>query len=108
MEKELVFYELSRRKMPFQKWLSKIKDIRAQAKIEARLTRLIKGHYGDYRLLKNGVYELRLDYGPGYRIYFGEQQDPAVIVLLLGGTKKTQNKDIELAILYWKDYKQAY
>src|SRR3990167_9584124 len=101
MEKELIFYESALGKIPFQKWLSKIRDVRAQAKIEARLTRLIKSHYGDYKPLKNGVNELRIDYGPGYRIYFGEQQHRLVIVLLLGGTKKTQHKDIELAIQYW-------
>lgn len=108
MEKELIFYESSTGKIPFEKWLSKVGDLRAQAKIQVRLDRLIKGQYGDYSPLRNGVNELRIDYGPGYRVYFGEMKNQLVIVLLLGGTKKTQGKDIELAIQYWEDYKRTY
>ena len=108
MEKELVFYESSTGKLPFRKWLSKVGDLRAQVKIETRLDRLIKGNYGDCSALRNGVSELRIDFGRGYRVYFGELKNELVIVLLLGGTKKTQSKDIELAIQYWEDYKERY
>lgn len=108
MEKELIFYEMPTGKIPFQKWLSGIRDKRAQIKIEVRLNRLINGNYGDCKSLRSGVYELRIDHGAGYRVYFGEQQHRLVIVLLQGGTKKTQTKDIELAIQYWEDYKRAY
>ena len=108
MDKELVFYESPTGKIPFQKWLSNIKDLRTQTKVEIRLNRLIKGNYGDHSSLRNGVSELRIDYGPGYRIYFGEIKNELVVVLLQGGTKKTQAKDIELAIQYWEDYKQRY
>lgn len=108
MEKELIFYESSTGKIPFEKWFSKVSDLRAQAKIQVRLDRLIKGQYGDCSPLRNGVSELRIDYGPGYRVYFGEMKNELVIVLLLGGTKKTQSKDIELAIQYWEDYKRTY
>lgn len=108
MEKELIFYESSIGKIPFKKWLSKVRDLRTQAKIQVRLDRLIKGHYGDCVLLRHGVSELKINHGPGYRIYFGEQQHRLVIVLLLGGTKKTQRKDIELAIQYWEDYQRRY
>lgn len=82
--------------------------LRAQVKIETRLDRLIKGNYGDCSPLHHGVSELRIDYGPGYRVYFGEMKNQLVIVLLLGGTKKTQRKDIDLAIQYWEDYKERY
>lgn len=108
MENELIFYESKAGRIPFRKWLDRVRDLRAQAKIQTRLNRLIKGNYGDCSLLRNGVSELRIDYGPGYRIYFGEQKHQFVIVLLLGGTKKTQSKDIELAIQYWEDYKRTY
>lgn len=108
MEKELIFYESPKGKLPFEKWLSKVNDLRAQVKVETRLNRLIKGNYGDCSPLRNGVSELRIDYGPGYRVYFGEMKNELVIVLLLGGTKKTQSKDVELAIQYWEDYKQRY
>lgn len=108
MTKELIFYESPTGAIPFKKWLSKIKDVRAQVKIEKRLDRLIVGQYGDCKHISNGVSELVIDFGPGYRIYFGEQQHRLVIVLLLGGTKKRQNDDIELAIEYWEDYKRTY
>lgn len=108
MNKELIFYESLAGKIPFQKWLSKVSDLRAQAKIQVRLDRLIKGQYGDCSPLRNGVSELRIDCGPGYRIYFAEQQHRLVVVLLIGGTKKTQAKDIELAVQYWEDYKRTY
>lgn len=108
MDKELVFYESSTGKIPFQKWLSNLKDLRAQVKIETRLNRLIKGNYGDCSPLRSGVSELRVDYGPGYRVYFGEMKNELVIVLLQGGTKKTQSKDIESAIQSWEDYKKRY
>lgn len=108
MEKELIFYESPKGKLPFEKWLSKVSDLRAQVKIETQLNRLIKGNYGDCSPLRSGVSELRIDYGPGYRVYFGEMKNELVIVLLLGGTKKTQSKDVELAIQYWEDYKERY
>ena len=108
MEKELIFYEAPTGKIPFEEWLSKVGDIRAQAKIQVRLNRLIKGGYGDCSPLRSGVSELRIHYGPGYRVYFGEQKHRLVIVLLLGGTKKSQSKDIDLAIQYWEDYKRTY
>ena len=108
MEKELIIYETETGKVPFEQWLSKLKDHRAKAKIQVRLDRLIKGHYGDCKLLRGGIGEIRIDYGNGYRIYFGEQQHRLVIVLLLGGTKKTQDKDIDLAIQYWENYKRQY
>jgi putative addiction module killer protein len=68
-----------------------------------RLFRIESGNYGDYKSLKEGVLELRLKFGPGYRIYFGEDGD-TVVVLLNGGDKGRQTKDIETAKAYWKEY----
>ena len=108
MVKELFFYKSSTGKVPFEEWLDKVSDLRARVKIEQRLDRLMKGNYGDHSPLRKGVTELKIDYGPGYRIYFGEIENGSIVILLLGGAKKKQSKDIELAIEYWEDYKRRY
>lgn len=81
----------------FIKWLDSLRDGRARAKILVRLRRLSLGHLGDSRSICGGVSELRIDYGPGYRVYFTRRQE-AVIILLAGGTKKSQSPDIRRAI----------
>lgn len=80
----------------FRKWRTRLKDERARALIASRLDRLAYGHAGDARPVGKGVSELRIDCGPGYRIYFQRKHD-VVIVLLCGGDKSTQVKDIKTA-----------
>jgi len=95
----------NRGRKPFRRWISKI-DKSLAFRIRARLLRIeTTGNLGDFKLVKggNGVCELRLDFGKGYRIYFGRDGDK-VIILLVGGDKKTQNKDIKKAVSYWEDY----
>lgn len=87
----------------FKNWLSKLKDSQAKARIEARIRRVSLGNLGDVKTLREGISELRIDYGPGYRVYF-IQRGPAMIVLLAGGDKCTQSVDIERAILLAKDW----
>jgi putative addiction module killer protein len=82
----------------FRKWRARLKDERARALIASRLDRLSYGHVGDAKPVGKGVSELRIDYGPGYRIYFQRKRD-VVIVLLCGGDKSTQAKDIKTAQL---------
>jgi len=81
-----------------------LKDKQNIKRIQTRLLRLEQGNYGDYKSLKDGVLELRLMYGSGYRVYFGEDGDK-LVVLLVGGDKSTQAQDIEKAKIYWKEYK---
>ena len=81
----------------FAKWIDNLRDVQAQARIQARIDRLIHGLPGDVRPVGEGVSELRIDYGPGYRVYFILQGN-ALIVLLAGGDKKTQAKDIQTAL----------
>ena len=90
---------------PFGKWLNSLKDIRAKARIRIRLDRLSFGNLGDCKSVGNGVYELRVDYGPGYRVYFGQDGD-VIIVLLCGGDKHSQQADIRKAYAYWQDYEE--
>ena len=77
----------------FSKWLRKLRDVDAQARIQIRIRRLSLGNFGDVKLLGEGVGELRVDYGPGYRVYF-VQLGNLLVLLLVGGTKKTQDADI--------------
>ena len=86
------------RKTPqFQKWLDNLKDATAYAHIETRLFRLALGLPGDVKPVGKGVSELRIDYGPGYRVYFTKQGN-TLIIILAGGDKSTQAKDIQMAI----------
>jgi len=84
--------------------LDSLRDRRAKAKIRTRLDRVEDGNLGDYKSVGEGVCELRIDYGSGYRIYFG-QEGITVIILLCGGNKSTQEQDIVKAHEYWKDYR---
>jgi putative addiction module killer protein len=80
----------------FRKWRTKLKDQRARALIASRLDRLAFGNAGDVRPVGEGVSELRIDHGPGYRVYF-QQRGSTIAVLLCGGDKRTQDRDIETA-----------
>ena len=80
----------------FDVWLSRLKDLRAAARVQVRLDRLALGNPGDVRPVGHGVSEMRIDYGPGYRIYF-LKRGSLVIVLLCGGDKSTQSTDIRRA-----------
>ena len=81
----------------FAKWIDDLRDIRARARVQVRIERLAVGHAGDAKSVGEGVSELRIDYGPGYRVYF-KKQGQTVVILLAGGDKKTQTKDIKTAL----------
>ncbi len=81
----------------FARWLDALRDLRARARIQARIERLAMGLLGDVKPLKAGVSELRIDYGPGYRVYF-VKRGRTVIILLAGGDKKSQRTDIQVAL----------
>jgi len=81
----------------FARWLDDLPDIRARARVQARIERLAVGHAGDVKPVGEGVSELRIDYGPGYRVYF-KKRGRSVVVLLTGGDKRTQTRDIKTAL----------
>jgi len=81
----------------FAKWLDGLHDIRARARILVRIERLAAGNPGDVKSMGEGVSELRIDYGPGYRVYY-KKQGQKVVILLVGGDKSTQAKDIKTAL----------
>lgn len=92
-------------KAPFETWLRKLKDRDARARIQSRIARLRLGNLGDCKSVGGSIYELRVDYGPGYRVYFA-QVESKIILLLCAGDKRTQQADIKKARQYWKDFQQ--
>ena len=104
MSKTVIAYIDKAGKEPFTKWLDSLKDANSRRRILARLRRIEQGNYSDYKYLQDGVFELRLFFGPGYRVYFGEDVNK-VVVLLCGGDKSNQDKDIQTTVMYWKVYK---
>ena len=87
------------------RWLTGLKDLRARAKIAVRIDRLSTGNFGDSHSLRDGVSELRIDHGPGYRLYFARLGQTCVL-LLRGGDKRKQSSDIAQAVAYLEDYKR--
>ncbi len=91
--------------IPFREWLSGLRDSQARIRVRVRLNRLRLGNFGDSKGVGGGVTELRIPYGPGYRVYFGRRGN-TVVILLCAGDKQTQAKDIERAQEYWTDYRR--
>jgi putative addiction module killer protein len=81
----------------FARWLDGLRDLQARARIQARIERLAMGNPGDVKPVGEGVSELRINYGPGYRVYF-KQRGRELVILLAGGAKSTQAKDINIAL----------
>ena len=103
--REIQRYITSDGKVPFAEWFDALRDSRAKANIEARFERVKLGNLGDYRSVGQGVCELRIKYGSGYRIYFG-QIGSTIVLIFSGGDKSTQDEDIPIAIEYWRDYER--
>jgi len=101
---ELRYYQTPVGEQPFVEWLQGLKDRQARTRIEARIARVAVGNFGDTEPVGEGVLELRIDWGPGYRVYFA-RLGQVVILLLCGGDKRTQQKDIDRAKEYFEDYK---
>ncbi len=105
--REIQYYRTSDGQRPFIEWLESIRNLNTQARIQARLERLEDGNFGDCQPVGEGVSELRLHFGAGYRIYFG-QVDNTIVLLLCGGDKSSQTQDIRQAKIYWQEYKETH
>lgn len=101
---EVFRYQTGNGKEPVTEWLQSLRDKQAQAKVLIRLKRLEAGIFGDCEAVGEGVLELREHLGAGYRVYFG-RHGQTIVILLCGGTKKTQAADIRTAKEYWADWK---
>jgi len=102
---KILIFKTKDNKEPLIDWLNSIKDIVVKARIKSRLERIDKGNLEDIKNLKGGLYELRLFFGPGYRIYYGKIKR-TIILLLCGGDKNSQEKDIKKARKYFNEYKK--
>jgi putative addiction module killer protein len=89
---------------PYKEWFKALRDIRAQTRIAQRIDRIATGNLGDVKPVGDGLLELRVDYGPGYRVYFGQHGSDTVIILC-AGDKRTQDMDIKTAQRYWADWR---
>ena len=105
MEIEIEVYETDVGKRPFELWLKGLREIHTRAKIRMRLDRLRMGNFGDCKAIASGVSELKIHYGPGIRIYYGKIAN-RVVLLLCGGDKNIQERDITKAKEYLKEYKK--
>ena len=86
-----------RKTATFAQWIDGLRDMRTRARVQARIERLALGHAGDVKPVGEGVSELRIDYGPGYRVYF-KKRARSLVILLAGGDKRTQSRDIRTAL----------
>lgn len=101
--KRVIVYAGAHGNEPFTDWLYGLRDIMGRKRILARVARLEQGNYGDCEPVGEGISELRMVFGPGYRVYFGEDANN-IVVLLCGGDKGSQSQDIRDAKAYWKEY----
>ncbi len=90
---------------PYAQWIGRLRDVRAKAKILLQVDKMELGLFGDVEPIGDGLSELRIHYGPGYRVYFGKEGQQ-IYLLLCGGDKSTQSKDIKKAKAYWKSHKR--
>ena len=102
-KKLIAIYETEDGQRPFKRWIDSLKDKVTKARINARILRVEDGNFGNSKAIGAGVSELKIDFGPGFRVYYGLDGEK-VVVLLIGGDKSTQDKDIRLAQDYWADY----
>jgi putative addiction module killer protein len=102
---EIRYYVAPGGLQPFAKWYAGLEAV-ARAKVTRALVRLEQGSVSNVKSVGEGVLEYRIEFGPGYRVYFGRDGE-ALVILLIGGTKKRQQRDIDAARAYWQDYKQS-
>ncbi len=104
-ERDIQKLQLGNGRVPFDDWYHSLLDKRTRAAVDVRLARVRLGNFGDHRHVGNGVSELKIDFGPGLRVYYGEHARRFVL-LLGGGDKSTQERDISTAIKLWKQWRQ--
>jgi putative addiction module killer protein len=102
---EIRYYVAANGEEPFAEWFTEL-DAAASARIARALARMAQGNLSNVKSVGEGVLEFRIDFGPGYRIYFGRDGE-AIVILLTGGTKKRQQRDIDAAHACWQDYKRG-
>lgn len=104
MKREVIIYHTRAGQEPFTDWLDHLGDRIVEHRISARIDRIEQGNYGDHKRF-HGIIEIRLHFGKGYRLYCSEEGDK-LIILLAGGDKSSQDKDIKQALVYWRDHNE--
>ena len=102
---EIRHYLTSDQRDLFDEWLRSLKDRTAKVSVVRRLNRAEQGNFGDHKFCRDGVWELRVDVGAGYRVYYGIA-NRKIVLLLCGGDKRTQSADIDRACAYWQDWQR--
>lgn len=103
IEREIKKLELQNGLVPFDEWFDSLRDLRVQAAVDARLTRVRAGNFGDCKSVGGGVFELRISFGPGLRVYYG-LHGQKIVVLIGGGDKRSQSRDIRCAKELWQQF----
>jgi putative addiction module killer protein len=101
---DIRYYVATDGRQPFAEWLGELEAV-ARAKVVRAVARMAQGNLSNVKPVGSGVLEYRIDFGPGYRVYFGRDGE-TLVILLSGGSKKRQQRDIESALDYWQDYRQ--
>lgn len=102
---EIRHYLTAEGKDVFLNWHRQLRDTAARISVDRRINRVEMGNFGDHRFCREGVWELRIDWGPGYRVYYA-MAGQTVVLLLCGGDKRTQSADIDRACTYWQDWQR--
>jgi putative addiction module killer protein len=102
---EIHHYLTHEGKDPYQQWYEKLRDIKARIAVDRRINRIELGNFGDHKSLSEGLWELRIDFGPGYRVYYAIH-NTEIVLLLAGGDKRTQRADIKRATEYWRHWQE--
>ena len=103
VEREIKKLELQNGLVPFDEWFDSLRDKKMQAAVDARLTRVRAGNFGDFKSVGDGVFEIRISFGPGLRVYYGLHRSQ-IVVLLGGGDKRSQARDIRRAQQLWQQF----
>ncbi|NMQ29327.1 type II toxin-antitoxin system RelE/ParE family toxin [Candidatus Accumulibacter phosphatis] len=102
---DILDYQAEDDRDPFKEWLAGLADRQARARVAVRVQRMAAGNFGDHKPLSEGVWELKIDHGPGYRVYYA-RAGRRVLLLLVGGDKRRQQADIATAVRYWQDWQR--
>jgi len=103
MDRDIRDYKTARGVCPVRIWLHELQDLKAKRAVLRRIDRMVPGNFGDHEFIGGGVWEMRVDVGPGYRVYYSHI-GTSVVLLLCGGPKRTQSQEIRKALAYWDDY----
>jgi len=107
LERQIEYYRTTANRVPYWEWHDSLKNVKTQAIVDVRVARLRAGNFGSCKSVGEGVLELKIDYGPGYRVYLS-QIGRRVVLLLTGGDKSSQDIDIREAKKFWQDYQARY